>query len=46
MIFLKKKLLFLAVASLFFLGGCGIDGSGNGNLIYIEYNGALYCPAP
>ncbi len=54
MIFLSKKPFVSALVFVFaltllpfvFLGGCGLDDTGGGNLIYLESDGVLYCPAP
>lgn len=54
MIFLREKPVALTLLPLFLvvlfpfvlLGGCGLDNTGGGNLIYLEYDGKTYCPAP
>ena len=39
-------ILVAAIFPFVFLGGCGLDDPGGGNLIYLESDGKLYCPAP
>ncbi len=54
MIFLKERrsasllavIIAAAILPFVMLGGCGLDGTGGGSLIYLEADGKLYCPAP